>query len=376
MSCLQKWKPIAVMVGVNFAMAVVNLLFKKVLNGGMNQQVITTYRLSTAATFLAPVACCRERKSNKKLTALTFCTLFFSALTGCELYLLIPYSEPSIYVEYSDRRCIFCRGTLTQYLFLIGLKYTSSTFSCAFINIVPINTFILALILRKEKINMNSKSGKAKVLGTIICIGGALVLTLYKGTPLTKTTSKDVEAEHDVKNWVIGSLFLYAGSLAWSSWYHIQDRVGREYPYQYSSTTIMSFLAAIQSAILCFIIERRTSIWKLKGALEISTILYTGIVGSGICFVIMSWCVKQKGPVFTSAFSPFIQIFAAILDVFLLHEQIHLGSILGSILVVIGLYILLWGKCKETEVCKNVQTEEKDGTILPVIISPPGPLRT
>ncbi|XP_031112914.1 WAT1-related protein At3g30340-like [Ipomoea triloba] len=349
MSCLQKWKPIAVMVGVNFAMAVVNILFKKALNGGMNQQVITTYRLSTAAVFLAPVACCRERKSNKKLTALTFCTLFFSALTG---------------------------GTLTQYLILIGLKYTSSTFSCAFINIVPINTFIMALILRKEKINMNSKSGKAKVLGTIICLGGALVLTLYKGTPLTKTTSKDVEAEHDVKNWVIGSLFLYAGSLAWSSWYHIQDRVGREYPYQYSSTTIMSFLAAIQSAILCFIIERRTSIWKLKGALEISTILYTGIVGSGICFVIMSWCVKQKGPVFTSAFSPFIQIFAAILDVFLLHEQIHLGSILGSILVVIGLYILLWGKCKETEVCKNVPTAEKDGTILPVSISPPGPLRT
>lgn len=127
---------------------------------------------------------------------------------------------------------------------------------------------------------MNSKSGKAKILGTIICLGGALVLTLYKGTPLTKTTSKDVEAEHDVKNWIIGSLFLYAGSLAWSSWYHIQDRVGREYPYQYSSTTIMSFLAAIQSAILCFIIERRTSIWKLKGALEISTILYTVSISS------------------------------------------------------------------------------------------------
>nr|GMD15368.1 WAT1-related protein At3g30340-like [Ipomoea batatas] len=39
----------------------------------------------------------------------------------------------------------------------------------------------------------------------------------------------------------------------------------------------------------------------------------------------MSWCVKQKGPVFTSTFSPFIQIFAIVLDVSILHEQIHLG---------------------------------------------------
>ncbi|CDP00626.1 unnamed protein product [Coffea canephora] len=77
----------------------------------------------------------------------------------------------------------------------------------------------------------------------------------------------------------------------------------------------------------------------------------------------MSWCVKERGPVFTSAFSPLIQVFVIIFDASLLHEQIGLGSILGSILVVIGMYTLLWGKGNEIDLHKNVPpaNQEKDG---------------
>lgn len=48
-------------------------------------------------------------------------------------------------------------------------------------------------------------------------------------------------------------------------------------------------------------------------------------MGSGLCYVVMSWCVKGRGPVFTASFSPLIQIFAAIFDVIVLHEQIFFG---------------------------------------------------
>ncbi|XP_019164996.1 PREDICTED: WAT1-related protein At3g30340-like isoform X6 [Ipomoea nil] len=311
MNCgLSSWKPGAAMIGVNFCLAVVNILFKMVLNRGMNQLVLATYRQAISAIFLAPIACCMERRSYKKLSAFTVCALFFSGLMG------------------------------------------------------------------QERINMKCKSGKAKILGTIICLMGAIVLILYKGKPLTNNNNASsqggVEANHNTKSWVIGSLFLFAGTLAWSSWFLIQVRVGSDYPYQYSSTTIMSFFGAIQSAVLCFIIDKNPSIWKLKGSLEIGSIVYSGIVGSSICYVVMSWCVKQKGPVFTSTFGPFIQIFATVLDVSILHEQIYLGSILGSILVIIGLYALLWGKSKEAQVCKTAPTPDKDAQIvLPVTSSPP-----
>lgn len=50
-----------------------------------------------------------------------------------------------------------------------------------------------------------------------------------------------------------------------------------------------------------------------------------GVVGSGLCYVAMSWCVKKRGPVFTAAFSPLVQIMAVMFDIPILHEQLHLG---------------------------------------------------
>jgi len=50
-----------------------------------------------------------------------------------------------------------------------------------------------------------------------------------------------------------------------------------------------------------------------------------GMIGSGLCYVGMSWCVKRRGPVFTAAFSPLVQIMAAMLDVPVLHEELYLG---------------------------------------------------
>ncbi|XP_019164997.1 PREDICTED: WAT1-related protein At3g30340-like [Ipomoea nil] len=347
MNCINSWKPFAGMVGANFTFAVVNILLKMVLNRGANMLVLTTYRQLISAIFLAPIACCMERKSFKELTPFTICALFFSGLMG---------------------------GTLTQYPILIGLRYTSASFVSAFANVVPINTFLMALIFRQERVNMKCKSGKAKVLGTLICLMGTIVLILYKGKPLinNNASSQGVEAHHNTKNWVVGSLLVYAGGLSWSSWFIIQGRVGSNYPYKYSSTTLMSFFGAIQSAALCFIIERNTSIWRLKGALEIGTIIFSGIVGSGICYAVMSWCVKQRGPVFTSTFTPLVQIFSIVLGVPILHETIYLGSILGSILVVVGLYALLWGKSKEAQVCKTAPTTDKDEqTVLPVSNTPP-----
>ncbi|GFP82300.1 wat1-related protein at3g30340 [Phtheirospermum japonicum] len=281
MNCVEKWKHVAVMVTVQFGLALVQILFKKALNGGMDHLIIVVYRQSISTIFLIPFVYFLERRSWAKLTARLIVQMFFCALLGL---------------------------TLTQYLFLVGLDYTSATFTCAFINMVPVLTFVLALPLGMERINMKSNNGKAKVLGTLTCV---------------------------------------SGSLAWSSWFLAQSKIGHNFPYLYSSTSIMSFFSAIQSAVLCFATDHRStySKWILKG---------DGTVGSGLCYVAMSWCVKQRGPVFTAAFSPLIQIFTAVFDVLVLHEEIYLGSILGSLVVIVGMYVLLWGKSNDEETCNAV----------------------
>ncbi|XP_031251180.1 WAT1-related protein At3g30340-like [Pistacia vera] len=331
-------KPVITMVAVNFGFAAVNVLLKKILDQGTNHLVIVAYRQLISAIFLAPIAYFVEREIRPKLTLQILCQLFFSALVGV---------------------------TLAQYFLLLGLKYTSATFSCAFINMVPVITFLLALPFGLEKVNLKSLAGGCKVFGTLVCFGGVILLILYKGKPLINqhhlTKHGDMTfSTSKTESWAIGTIFLIAGCIVWSSWFLMQARIGKRYPCQYSSTAILSSFGAIQSAILCLIMEKNLSGWILQGKLEIASIIYAGVVGSGLCYVGMSWSVKQRGPVFTSAFTPLIQIFVAIFDFSILHGPLHLGSVVGSILLIMGLYILLWGKSKEIEVC---QTQTKQAQV-------------
>ena len=53
--------PVSAMLAINFAFAVVNLLLKKVIDEGLNNLVIVTYRQAISAMFLTPIACFWER---------------------------------------------------------------------------------------------------------------------------------------------------------------------------------------------------------------------------------------------------------------------------------------------------------------------------
>ncbi|XP_061356408.1 WAT1-related protein At3g30340-like [Gastrolobium bilobum] len=338
MKSCDEWKPFLVMIAIDFSLTIVNILLKKVLEEGMDHLVLITYRLLISTIFLVPLSYFWERNGRPRLTFRISCFLFFSAIVG---------------------------ASVTQYLFLLGIQYTSATFACAFVNMVPVITFIMALPFGLETVNIKCNSGKAKILGAFVCIGGALLLTLYKGKPLfdysnyqsvapeaMRSTMKQDSTTRMTEKWTIGVIALILGTSFWSSWFILQSNIGKRYPCQYSSTAIMTFFGAIQSAILGLSTGRNLSKWVLKGKIQIITVLYSGMVGSGFCYVGMSWCVKKRGPVFTAAFSPLVQIMAAMIDIPVLHEQLHLGSVMGSMLVMIGLYILLWGKSKR---CKALQ---------------------
>lgn len=141
------------------------------------------------------------------------------------------------------------------------------------------------LYYRLETVNIKCSSGKAKVLGTVVCVAGATLLTLYRGMPLFDHSDSQAASQmmdHAIRlnsakktqRWTIGSVALVVGTLFWSSWFLLQSTIGKRYPCQYSSTAIMSFFGAIQSAALSFATSRNFSAWVLKGKIEIITVLY------------------------------------------------------------------------------------------------------
>ncbi|XP_051123106.1 WAT1-related protein At3g30340-like isoform X2 [Andrographis paniculata] len=331
-SSVERWRAVAFLVAVEFGLALVHIFFKKALNAGTDHVIIVVYRQSIGTVFLIPFVYFLE-----SWTKLTF------GVVG-RMFL-----------------CAFLGLTMAQYTFLLGLDYTTATFTCAFINTVPVITFLLALPLRMEKLNIRSRSGRAKVLGSMTCAAGAAILSIYKGMPLINMQHIGSNNNRP-KRFGLGSALLSAASVTWSSWFLIQSRIGQKFPYQYSSTLIMSFFCAAQSAALSFATTRDTEKWVLGGELQILSVVYGGVVGSGICYAVMSWCVKQKGPVFTSAFSPLIQVFAAVFDILLLREQVYLGSVLGSTVVIAGMYVLLWGKSIDAD--QNQTATARDKTIV------------
>ncbi|KAM7529131.1 hypothetical protein LguiB_032541 [Lonicera macranthoides] len=241
-----------------------------------------------------------------------------------------------------------------------------------------------------EKLALGTWAGKAKVLGTVLGIGGAMVLTLYKGlevkigsphTNLLHHQHHDVAAsQRAMANPFLGSLLGVTGCFAFSTWLVIQTRISKTYP-SYSSTALMCFMGTIQAFVFATCTEKDRSAWKLGWNIRLLAVAYAGIVSSGLVNAATSWVAWMKGPLFVSSFYPLGLIFVAFVGALFLDEKLHLGSLIGLVLIIGGLYAVLWGKRKEVimgespAASKNsrecaIETAHCDGNQPPLLPSP------
>lgn len=91
---------------------------------------------------------------------------------------------------------------------------------------------MITVIDRMEKVKLRSARGQAKVLGTLICIGGSLIFTLWKGAILYRGfrkrplihiyNEKYVLLGHAKDEWIKGSALIMISYIAWSAWLILQ----------------------------------------------------------------------------------------------------------------------------------------------------------
>ncbi|KAH9322766.1 hypothetical protein KI387_017405, partial [Taxus chinensis] len=201
-----------------------------------------------------------------------------------------------------------CGITANQGFYLLGLYYTSPTFASAIQNSVPAITFIMAASLRLEEVHIKRRDGLAKIAGTILCVGGATIITLYKGPPISVLWKpgftladhfqpfQGPELSSKSENWTLGCIYLLGNCLAWSGWIVIQAPVLRKYPARLSVTSFTCFFGVIQFMIIAAFLERDPERWKIHSGGELFTILYAGFVASGIAFSVQIWCIDRGGP--------------------------------------------------------------------------------
>ncbi|XVF39363.1 hypothetical protein PTKIN_Ptkin01aG0028800 [Pterospermum kingtungense] len=246
----------------------------------------------------------------------------------------------------------FLEPVIDQNLSYLGMKYTSVTLASATSILNPAIIFVLALIFRLETVNLKKVYSLAKIFGTIIMVPGAVIMTLYKG-PAFDFIKLHVGIHHSVttetqpKHWVAGTLMLIARCWGWSGFYILQAFTVKMYPAQVSLTALICFIGAIGGAAVSLVMVRDINAWNIGWGTNLLAAAYTGVVCSGIAYYAQGAVIEEKGPVFVTAFSPLCLIITAALGSIILAEKIHLGSIIGTVLIVFGLYAVLWGKSQE-----------------------------
>ncbi|KAJ8617051.1 hypothetical protein MRB53_013237 [Persea americana] len=234
--------------------------------------------------------------------------------------------------------------SLCQMLLILSLQYVTATYESIALNVMPMIVFVMAVLFGIEELHFGTVHGQAKMWGVLFSVAGALTMVLWTGPTLFKSTLTTTKASF------IGGIMLVVGTLGGASWNLLVGQVTRMYPAEISLSAMMSFFGTIQTAVIAGFLVTGSS-WKLKweGGLVLITILWGGILVTGLFYYAQTWSVHKKGPVFTTAFQPLLIVFSFILEAAVLKESTHLGSIIGAVLVVLGLYMLLWGKSKDQD---------------------------
>ncbi|WCJ19706.1 nodulin MtN21 /EamA-like transporter family protein [Euphorbia peplus] len=253
--------------------------------------------------------------------------------------------------------------TGNQVLYYIGLEKSTPTIACALFNVIPALTFFLAVVLRQELVSIKHVSGQAKLAGTVICIAGAMVLSLYHG-PLVNVGESNIHWKYIEQSGsssssansssILGPMCILLSAVSWAICLTVQAKVIEKYPAPYTSTFIMSAMATIQCATIGLGVNHKLSQWSLRDPDRLIASLCTA-AGSTITTCLTSWSIQKKGALYVSVFNPLLLVIITVLSWALLHEKIFTGILIGSVLVVGGLYAVLWGKDKEMKLRLNEQ---------------------
>ncbi|CAB4309998.1 unnamed protein product [Prunus armeniaca] len=203
-----------------------------------------------------------------------------------------------------------------------------------------------------ERVKISCLYSKVKILGTLLCVLGAITMSIMQST----TTPAEREAQFQARapdvvfdrQKIIGCLYLLSAVFVLSSNIVLQATTLRDFPAPMSLCAITSLIGVFITAAVQFVQDRKIETdWPLVSAKDlVGFSLLAGTV-SGVCVSFNGWAMKKRGPVLVSMFSPIGTVCSVVLSLVTLGESISVGSFAGMCLMFTGLYFFLWAKGKE-----------------------------
>ncbi|CAG7864601.1 unnamed protein product [Brassica rapa] len=331
---LKEVKAISIMLVVQFIFAGMYILFKLTVDDGTNLRILVAYRLSFATISMLPLALIFQRDKRPEFTWRLLFLAFLSGMLG---------------------------AAIPNFLYLPGLALTSATFSTAASILGPLITLVLSVAFRIETLRLGTNEGRAKLVGTLLGAGGALVFVFYKGVEihiwsthvdLLKNSNAGQSFGQATENHHIsipGVLMVFGCNVSFSLWLILQAKIGDQLGGSYWNVSLMNAMGSLVCMIVALCSERNWKQWRLGWNISLLATVYSGVVVSGMVIPLIAWCIKTKGPLYVTMFSPIRLVIVALAGSFALEETLHLGSIIGAMIMVGGVYLVIWCKMKEAK---------------------------
>lgn len=236
------------------------------------------------------------------------------------LYLLKPVD---IKIAKADKiRLLLCAVTgiaINQMFFLKGLSLTYPIHAALLLLITPILIVFIAAWILKERL------GFFKVTGLALGISGALVLIL----------AKDTSGKAD--NVLLGDLFIIINAV----FYTVYFVLVKPLMLKYNPIVILRWIFTIGLVlVLPFGWVEFTQIpWQRYTAIDFTSMALVAVTGTFLAYLFNLYGIKNLGASIAGFYIYTQPVFAVLIAMLFLHEQLELYKVIAALLIFSGVYL-------------------------------------
>lgn len=201
-----------------------------------------------------------------------------------------------------------------------AMLYTTATNTSLIVCSCPLFAMLLFAIVYRH----SEQISKLQALGSVIACLGMAVVVLNGHFVLHLSPLGDMLAFAACLCWALYSLLIKSASEHYSSLL-ITRKV-----FFYGLLTIIPYYFFIPGFPSMDVLLRPEVLWNL---------LFLGVIASMLCYVMWNWVISKLGAVVATNWVYFNPITTIIFAWWLLHEQITVWFLLGTILILTGMYL-------------------------------------
>lgn len=202
----------------------------------------------------------------------------------------------------------------------IGLQYTLASNAGVLVAVAPMFTAIVAFFLvSKSSLHRNF------ILGFIVSITGVAIIS-FNGNFVLQLNP-------------FGDVLIILGALSWGFYSNILTMIEGSTLTLVQRTRKIAFYGLLFVTPLLPILDFKLGIERFTTFSVVGNLLFLGIAASAISFLAWGYAVENLGPVKASTYIYLNPIVTVIASIIILKEPFTWISFLGTILIIIGLFL-------------------------------------